>query len=422
MILIKDGRVIDPVRGIDDILDVILDQGVITAIGKYQRDEKYERIIEAAGLVVSPGLVDVHVHFRDPGFTYKEDIHTGAAAAAKGGFTTVVCMANTRPAVDNTDTLRYVIEEGKKTPINVLTIAAITRGMAGKELTDMDELAKNGAVGFSDDGIPLMDERLVVAAMQKALALDLPLSLHDEHPALIVESGVNQGAVSAALGVGGAPSAAEDVMVARDCMLALYTGARVNIQHVSTKNAVKLVRLAKEMGANIVAEVSPQHFSLSEQEVLEKGALAKVNPPLRTKEDRYEILEGLKDGTLDIIATDHAPHSAEEKNLPFAEAPSGMIGLETSLALGITELVRKGHLTLPQLIKRMSTNPSRLYKLNKGSIDTGAPADLTIFDPGESFVVKDFVSKSANSPFVGRTLYGRVRYTLCGGSVVYEAR
>lgn len=420
MILIKDGLVIDPKTGTDDVLDIILEGDRIYKIGKYQRTEEFERIIEAGGMIVAPGLIDVHVHFRDPGLTYKEDIETGAKAAAKGGFTTVVCMANTKPPVDNAETLQYVLEKGKQTGIRVLTVANITKGMQGREMTDMEELAGLGAAGFSDDGVPLMDEKLAVEAMRRAKELNLPLSLHEEDPAFIESSGVNRGAVSEKLGVGGASAVAEDVLVARDCVLALHTGACVNFQHLSSAVSVELVRNAKKLGANVFAEATPQHFSLDEEAVLKRGTLAKVNPPLRTKRDRYEIIEGLKDGTIDVIATDHAPHSREEKAKPLTEAPSGMIGLETSLALGITNLVRKGHLTMAQLLRKMTVNPAALYHLDSGSIEEGAKADLVLYNESERWVVSDFVSRSCNSPFVGETLYGKVKYTICGGKIVYE--
>ena len=421
MILVKDGRVIDPASGTDDVLDLVLDGGKVTKVGKYQRSEDYERIIEAKGCVVAPGLVDVHVHFRDPGFTEKETIATGAASAAAGGFTTVVCMANTSPAVDNLETLQYVLDAGKACPINVLTCATITKGLAGEELVDMDALAAAGAAGFTDDGIPLMDEALAVQAMQRAAELDLPLSFHEEDKAFIENPGVNAGEVSAALGLGGAQALAEDVMVARDCMLALHTGARVNIQHISSANSVALVRLAKTLGTNVTAEATPHHFSLTEQAVLEKGTMAKMNPPLRTVADRYAIIEGLKDGTIDMIATDHAPHTAEEKAREFTQAPSGIIGLETALALGITNLVRKGHLTVMQLMEKMSLAPAKLYKLDAGYIAEGAPADLVIFDENETWTVgPTFASKATNTPFTGEELHGKVKYTICNGKVAYE--
>ena len=420
MILIKDGRLIDPKRGIDDVLDILIEGKKIKKIGKYQRSDDYERIIEAKGMIVSAGLVDVHVHFRDPGFTYKEDIASGARAAAKGGYTTVVCMANTKPAVDNEDTIRYILEEGEKTGIHVLTCAAVTKGLKGKELTDMEALKACGAAGFTDDGIPMMDEKLVKQAMEEARRLDVPISFHEEDPAFIENNGINQGEVSKKLGIGGSPALAEDVLVARDCMLALHTGAKVNIQHISSQNSVKMVRLAKEMGAHVTAEVTPHHFSLNEDAVLKYGTLAKMNPPLRTRRDRYEIIEGIKDGTIDIIATDHAPHSKEEKDRPLTEAPSGIIGLETALALGITKLVRKGHVTIMQLMELMSLNPAKLYGLDRGYIDEGADADLVIFSEGERWKVESFASKSSNSPFLGEELYGKVKYTICAGKIVYE--
>ena len=420
MILIKDGRLIDPKRGVDDILDILIEDGKISKIGKYQRNDEYDKIIEAQGMVVAPGLVDVHVHFRDPGFTYKEDIQTGAKAAARGGFTTVICMANTKPPVDNVETLEYVIEEGKKTGIHVLAAATISKDLKGKELTDMEELKNHGAIGFTDDGIPLMDQKLVKKAMEESLRLNTPLSFHEEDPAFIINNGINQGEVSKQLQIGGSPALAEDVLVARDCMLALHTGAPVHIQHISSRNSVEMVRMIKRLGAHVTAEVTPHHFSLDESAVLTKGTMAKMNPPLRTREDRYELIEGLKDGTIDIIATDHAPHSREEKEKPLTEAPSGIIGLETALALGITKLVHKGHLTIMQLMEKMSVNPVNLYHLEGGSVEEGAAADLVIFDEKEAWTVGEFASKASNSPFIGEKLYGRVKYTICNGTVVYE--
>jgi dihydroorotase len=420
MILIKDGRVIDPKRGVDDILDVVIDKGKVKKIGKYQRSEEYDEIIEAKGMIVAPGLVDIHVHFRDPGLTYKEDIHTGAAAAAAGGFTSVVCMANTKPVVDNVETLKYVIEEGKKTGIHVYSCANVTKGMKGQELTDMDALKAAGAVGFTDDGVPLMDEKLLMEAFLKVKELDVPISLHEEDPAFIENNGVNRGEVSKQLGIGGSCKLAEDSLVARDCMLALYSGAKVNIQHISSGNAVGLIRHAKERGANIRAEVTPHHLALDEKAVLKYGTLAKMNPPLRTNQDRYELIEGLKSGTIDFIATDHAPHSAEEKAKPLTEAPSGIIGLETSLAVCLTKLVRRGHMTILQLMRAMSYNPAEFYKLDAGYIDEGGPADLVIFNEDELWIPETFRSKATNSPFKGEKLHGKVKYTICAGKVVYK--
>lgn len=431
MLIIRNGRVIDPKSGTDAVMDLVMDGGTIIDMGE-RIAEAYlagqnpnaapVEVIDADGLAVAPGLIDVHVHFRDPGFTYKEDIQTGARAAAKGGFTTVVCMANTKPAVDNVETLEYVLREGKKTGINVLTCANITMGMKGETLTDMEQLKAHGAVGFTDDGIPLKDAALVKRAMEESVRLQLPLSFHEEDPALIANNGINRGAVSEKLGIGGSPSAAEDVLVARDCMLALHTGAVIDIQHISSGHSVRMVELAKQLGAHVMAEVTPHHFSLDESAVLTHGAMAKMNPPLRTARDKDEILRGLREGVIDIIATDHAPHSIEEKARPLTEAPSGIIGLETALALGVTNLVRAGHLTLPQLMEKMALNPARLYHLEdtKGWLGKGADGDLVIFNPDEAWTVETFVSKSCNSPFVGETLYGRIHYTICGGKIVWQ--
>lgn len=423
MILIKNGRVIDPAKGTDDVMDMVIDGGKIKAMGHYPENGEYETVIDASGLTVGPGLIDIHVHFRDPGLTYKEDIGTGAAAAKKGGFTTVVTMANTKPPVDSEETVRYVLEEGKKTGIHVIPAACVSVGMKGQELTDMDALKAAGAVGFTDDGIPLMDQRLVRQAMLKAKELDVPLSFHEEDPAFISENGIHAGEAAKALGIQGSPALAEDALVARDCMLALHTGASVNIQHISSVNSVRMVKLAKELGADVTAEVTPHHFTLTESAVLEHGAMAKMNPPLRTEKDRLGIIEGIRDGSIDMIATDHAPHSAEEKAVePVWKAPSGIIGLETALALAVTNLVKPGHLTMVQLMEKMSLNPAKLYRFDKGSVAEGADADLVIFDENERWTVTedDIASKSHNTPFIGAELYGRVKYTICGGRIVYE--
>lgn len=428
MLLIQSCRLIDPKSGIDMVTNITVDKGKIVCIGADSSKTSEQltaqsniQVIDAAGLVAAPGLIDVHVHFRDPGLTYKEDIHTGAAAAAKGGFTTVVCMANTKPPIDNVETLEYVLSEGRKTGIHVLSCANITLGMKGETLTDMALLKKHGAVGFTDDGIPLRDAALVQRAMEEATVLDVPLSFHEEDPSLIANNGINRGSVSDTLGIGGSPAAAEDVLVARDCMLALHTGATVDIQHISSGYSVRMVELAKQLGADLYAEVTPHHFTLDETAVLTHGTLAKMNPPLRTAWDREEILRGLRDDVIDIIATDHAPHSAQEKARPLTEAPSGITGLETSLALGITTLVRGGHLSLSRLIEKMTINPARLYRLNKGYLSPGADADIVLFDPEEVWTVPEhFASKATNSPFIGETLYGKVKYTICDGRIVYK--
>lgn len=417
---IRRGRIIDPVSGREFTGDLILENGTIKAVGEKLNLESCEEILEAAGLVVAPGLVDVHVHFRDPGLTYKEDILTGAQAAAAGGFTTVICMANTKPVVDSADTLTYVLDKGKETGIHVLSCACVTKGMQGKELVDMDGLRAAGAAGFTDDGIPILDEEVLKAALSKAEELQVPVSLHEEDPKLIANNGINRGPVSEKLGIGGSPAEAEITMVERDCRLAEETGASVNIQHISTAGAVEAVRASKKRGSHVTAEAAPHHFTLTDEAVLAYGTLAKMNPPLRMERDRQAVIEGLKDGTIDMIATDHAPHSIDEKSKPLTEAPSGIIGLETSLALGITELVKPGHLTLLELMRKMSQNPAALYHLPCQGITEGAPADLVIFDADEEWKVESFRSKSVNSPFKGWTLTGRVHYTICEGKVVYN--
>ena len=421
MIGIRGGRLVDPLSKTEKQADLLIENGKIAAVGEPLDESRCEQIVDAQGLVVAPGVVDVHVHFRDPGLTYKEDILTGAAAAAAGGFTTVICMANTKPPVDNEETLRYVLEKRKETGIHVLTCACVTKGMAGRELTDMERLRELGAAGFTDDGIPILDEGLLCSAMEEAARLQVPISLHEEDPRLIENNGINRRAVSEKLGLGGSPAEAEITMVERDCRLAEETGAALNIQHISTAGAVDAVRRSKQRGSRVTAEAAPHHFTLTDQAVLTYGTLAKMNPPLRTENDRLAVIEGLRDGTIDMIATDHAPHSAEEKGKGLKDAPSGIIGLETALALGITQLVEPGCLSLLELMEKMIQNPAKLYHLPYQGISAGAAADLVIFDEKEVWTPERFHSKSGNSPFIGKKLTGRVRYTICGGKLVYEA-
>ncbi len=419
MMLVKNGRVIDPESKRDEKSDILIEGEVIKKIEKNIDEEGIDEIIDAEGSIVCPGLIDVHVHFRDPGLTYKEDILSGSRSAARGGFTTVVCMANTKPPVDNKETLEYILEAAKKSSINVLQTASVTVGLNGIQLVDMEMLNQFGAAGFTDDGFPIMDSGLVLKAMEKAKKLNVPISFHEEDPSLICNPGINEGKISKKLGIQGAPRLAENVMVARDCIIALETGAKVNIQHLSSGMAVDIIRYAKSRGARIYAEASPHHFTLTEEDILKYKNNAKMNPPLRTEEDRLKIIEGLKDGTIDIIATDHAPHSREEKDRDFEKAPSGIIGLETALALGITCLVKNNHLTVSELLKKMTVNPAKLYNLNSGRLIEGSKADLLIFDPDEKWTVNEFNSKSSNSPFIGWELEGRVKFTICGGKIAY---
>lgn len=421
MILIRNGYMIDPKSGTEGKYDLLIEADRIRKIGKQLTppDEGCQ-IIDAGGLIVAPGLVDVHVHFRDPGFPDKEDILTGAAAAAKGGFTTVVMMGNTKPSIDNADTLHYVLEKGKQTGIHVLSCANVTMGMQGKTLTPMEELAAQGAVGFTDDGIPLMDENLVRQAMEQTAKLDMPISFHEENPRLIAENGINRGAASAHFEIGGSPREAEISLVGRDLQIALETGAHINIQHISARESVELVRQAKKKGGNIHAEATPHHFTLTEEAVIRYGTLAKMNPPLREEADRLAIIQGMADGTIDIIATDHAPHTTQEKAKPLTQAPSGIIGLETALPLAVTNLVQAGYISMNKLLRLMSTNPAELYHLDAGYLAENGPADLILIDASAEVVPKQYASKAENTPFTGWHLTGKVVRTICSGKIVYS--
>ncbi len=422
MLCIRNGRVINPVEDMDLVTDVWIQDDRIVGYGKeppaaYDGSVDY---LDARGCIVAPGFVDVHVHFRDPGFTYKEDLESGSRAAAAGGYTTVVCMANTKPVVDRPEILDDILARASSLPVHLHQVSAVSRDFAGRELVDFGEMAAHGACGFSDDGIPLTDAGLIRRAMVEAKKVDLPISLHEEDPFLNELNGINKGYVSDQMGLPGAPTVSEEVMVARDIMLALDTGAKVDIQHISSGRTVDLIRFAKSLGARVYGEAAPHHFSLTEEDVLTYGTLCKMNPPLRTDWDRVKIIEGLADGTIDIIATDHAPHSTEEKERDFKDAPSGIIGLETALSVGLTFLVHRGHLSLLELIRKMTLNPAELYGFDCGDISPGKKADVVIFDPNESRTVEDFVSKAENSPYLGMRLFGKVYYTICDGKVIYR--
>ncbi len=414
----------DPVTGFDKIATILIrDEKIERILEKKEPVPEGYRLIDATGLIASPGFIDIHVHFREPGFTHKEDIATGARAAVSGGYTTVVMMANTKPVIDRIEVLHDLKERicqvNLDIPLHILPSASVTMGLEGKTLTDFYALANAGAAGFTDDGIPIMDPALLYDAFSLAAALNRPVSLHEEDPSLITQNGINSGRISAALQLTGSPRNAEISMIRRDLEIAKKTNAIVNIQHISTKEGVELVREARKTNPRVHAEATPHHFSLTEEDVLKYGTNAKMNPPLRTEEDRLAIIEGLKDDTIDVIATDHAPHAADEKARSFADAPSGIIGLETALSLGITNLVRPGHLTMMQLLKKMTAGPAALYGL-PCSLTKGAPADLVLFDPEQTQVFDSFYSRSSNSPFLGQRLNGVVRYTICNGMLSYE--
>lgn len=419
MLLIQNGRLLDPYTGIDAPRDVLIgDDGVIAAVGEHL-EAAGAAVLDASGLTVSPGLIDTHVHFRDPGQTDKEDIATGAAAAAAGGFTTVICMANTAPTVDSVETLRYVQEKAAEQPaVNILQACAITKGLKGQELTDFGALLAAGAPGFTDDGINLSDAGLALRAMKEAVKYDTLLSFHEEERALVFSPGVNAGSAAAgALGLPGAHPSSEEAMVARDIALALRTGARVVFQHISSGLSVDLIRQGKALGAHIYCEVTPHHIALTEDAVLEHGTYARMNPPLRTEADRRAICAALADGTADLIATDHAPHEAEKKALPFAQAPSGIIGLETAFSVCNTALVQTGVLTPLGLLHRMSRAPAEIYRLPGKAVQPGNRAELVLLDWNCEKVYTSYRSKSVNSPFTGKKLTGAVRATVMGGAV-----
>lgn len=424
-LLIKHGRVVDPVSGTVSIQDLYIENGKVVQLEKDIRQEA-DQVIDADGLVVCPGLVDMHVHLRDPGLTYKEDIFTGTAAAAHGGVTSVACMANTDPVVDTPEQVRYVKDKAAQASgVHVYPIAAVSMGMRGEEPSDADALKKAGAIALSDDGCNVDNANLMRDVMIHAKRLEMPVLCHCEDTTMVEGRAVNEGSVSRQLWLEGRPAIAEEIMVMRDAMLAEETGAHVHICHVSTAKSVDIIRRMKKRGVAITCETCPQYFTLTEDEILTQGSMARVNPPLRTAKDIKGIIAGLKDGTIDAIATDHAPHSAEEKSRPLTRAPSGMVGLETSLAITLTELYHTGKMKLPEIIKRTTYTPASILRLSsKGRLSLGSDADITIFDPEEVWTIdpEQFASKARNTPFAGREVKGKVKYTIVGGNVIYQDR
>ena len=421
-LLIKNGRLVHPVTGAVVLQDLLAEDGVISLMEQGLETEADE-VIDVSGLMVSPGLVDMHVHLRDPGFTYKEDIVTGSAAAARGGVTSMACMANTDPAVDCPELVHYVLDRAKEgSGVRIFPVAALSKGLLGEEPTNPEELQKAGAVALSDDGHNVDNANLMRDVLIRTRSLDLPVLCHCEDTSMVEGRAVNEGSVSRQLWLEGRPAIAEEIMVMRDAMLAEETGSRIHICHVSTERSVDIIRRMKRRGVNITCETCPHYFTLTEDEVLKKGPLARVNPPLRTAKDVKAVIAGLKDGTIDAIATDHAPHSAEEKARPLVRAPSGMVGLETSLALALTALYHTKKLDMPALIRKMSTNPADILHLQKGRMSLGADADLTVFDPDEEWVIdpEQFASKGRNTPFAGFKVKGRVKYTIVGGRIIYR--
>ncbi|WP_094546795.1 dihydroorotase [Petroclostridium xylanilyticum] len=425
-ILIKNGHVIDPKNRRDDKLDIYIENGLIVEIDKeldYSGGDI--EVIDAEGKLVVPGLIDMHCHLREPGYEYKEDIESGTRSAAVGGFTSIACMPNTNPVIDNQAIVEYVKTKAKNVGVvNVYPIGAITKGLKGEELAEIGELKFAGVVAVSDDGKPVMNSSLMRRALQYANMFDTPVISHCEDLTLVGDGVMNEGYMSTYLGLKGITRAAEDVMVARDIVLSEVTGTPIHIAHVSTAGAVEIIRHAKARGVKVTCETCPHYFTLTDKAVEGYNTAAKMNPPLRTEEDVEAVKEGLKDGTIDVIATDHAPHHIDEKNVEFDKAANGIVGFETALALGITYLVDTGILTMSQLLQKMCVNPANILGLNKGSLGINRPADVIVIDKNEEYIVdiNKFQSKSRNSPYHGYTLKGTVHYTIVGGKVIVRQK
>jgi dihydroorotase len=421
-ILIAGGHVIDPGR-FNGVADVLIDEGRVVEVGPHLNAPAGATKIDATGRLVLPGFVDLHVHFREPGFEYKESIQSGAAAAVAGGFTSVCCMPNTNPVNDNQAITKLMLDRAREAGLaNIFPIGAITKGSEGKELAEIGDLRRAGCVAISDDGKPVMNSLVMRRAMEYALAFDVPVVDHCEDLHLAEGGCMNEGAISTELGLPGMPAAAEDVMVARNVALAELTGARLHLAHISTEGSVRMVREAKSRGLKVTAEACPHHFTITEETVRGYNTYAKMNPPLRTWKDVQAIKEGLRDGTIDVIATDHAPHATQEKQLGFTEAPFGIVGLETALPLTLA-LVDEGVLSLESAVDKLSTAPAKAFSLDKGTLAVGADADVAVVDQQEQWEVDPakFYSKSRNTPFAGWKVKGRVTTTIVGGLVVFEA-
>ena len=424
-ILIQGGRVIDPSRGGDGIADVLLSHGRVEAVGRNIPAGDGVRVISAEGRVVAPGLIDLHVHLREPGQEDLETVASGAMAAAAGGFSAVCAMPNTDPVTDNQAAVGFIVSQAQRAgKARVYPIGAVSLGQKGQQLAEFGELVGAGAVAVSDDGKPVVSSHLMRTALEYAKTFGIPVADHCEDPTLAAGGAMHEGIVSTRLGLKGVPSAAEEIMVARDIILAELTGGHVHLCHMSTRGSVELIRRAKSQGIRVTAEACPHHFSLTHERCEGYDTNAKMNPPLREAEDRDAIREGLRDGTIDVIATDHAPHHYDAKEREFDDAPNGIIGLETALGLAITELVEPGVLTLPELVRRMSTTPARIFNLPGGTLAVGAPADVVVFDPAAEWEVEPsaFFSRSRNTPFAGRRLRGRAEVTIVRGELVFERR
>ena len=420
-LLIKGGRVIDPANKIDGIFDILVEDGKIAKISSLiPHPSSLIPVIDASGKIVVPGLIDIHVHLREPGYEWKETIKTGTAAAVSGGFTSVVCMANTSPVNDEPSVTEYILKKAREEgSCNVFPIGAISKGLQGEVLANIGELKEAGCIAVSDDGRPVMNADLMRRALEYASGFGLTVISHAEDLTLARGGAMNEGVTATRLGLKGIPNAAEDVMIARDIALAELTGARLHIAHVSTKGAVRIVRNAKARGTKVTAETAPHYFTLTEEAVDGYNTSAKMSPPLRTKEDVDAIKEGLRDGTLDCIATDHAPHDPDSKDVEFPSAANGIVGLETSLPLTL-RLVEEGVLTLSQAIERMTVNPAKALGLNKGTLSVGADADIAVIDLDDEWIIEPLKlrSKSRNTPFAGWKMKGRAVVTVVGGKVI----